>query len=432
MGWQCCYPINVKYMTTKFNSYEDLSSAAVDYLHKLGRSKASIRIYLWAWNRFKHFIGNQNINDYTYDAVFRYIQSSYGTCDLGALSNYQKDHLRQCWCLVQFAQNGDMPIYIYRKQKPQINSSFSPIINEYLDYKKSMRVSPITLKAHRWHLFQFSSYLHERGINSFSFVSPLELMHYATDIFPNEPAAKNQSLIVVRRFLNYLFDTGHIKRNLSLIVPKDNYRKQAKLPSVYTPDEIRLILNSIDRTTPLGKRNYAIILLAVRLGMRASDISDMKFSSIKWAANQISFIQMKTGREITLPLPVDVGESIIDYIKEARPISDNLHVFLSPRYPHKNIDSDGISHMVRAIVAKSGVNVGKRKVGPHAMRHSLATQMLNKGVSLPVISEVLGHSNIKTSMNYLRVDVESMRQCAAEVPIVPKTFYEQKGGAFYG
>ena len=166
--------------------------------------------------------------------------------------------------------------------------------------------------------------------------------------------------------------------------------------------------------------------------MRASDISDMKFCSIKWAANQISFIQMKTGREITLPLPFDVGESIIDYIKEARPISDNSYIFLSPRYPHKNIDSDGISHMVRTVVAKSGINVGKRKVGPHAMRHSLATQMLNKGVSLPVISEVLGHSNIKTSMNYLRIDVESMRQCAAEVPIVPKTFYEQKGGAFYG
>ena len=112
---------------------------------------------------------------------------------------------------------------------------------------------------------------------------------------------KNQSLIVVRRFLNYLFDNGYIKRNLSLIVPKDNYRKQAKLPSVYTPDEIQIILNSIDRTTSIGKRNYAIILLAVRLGMRASDISDMKFCSIKWGANQISFIQMKTGREITLP-----------------------------------------------------------------------------------------------------------------------------------
>jgi len=419
-------------MTKQFTSFEDLSSAAVDYLQKLGRSQASIRIYLWAWKRFNRFIGSQDINDYTYDAIHRYIQASYGTCDLDSLSHYQKDHLRHCWCLVQFAHNGDMPIYIYRKQESPINSSFRTIINEYLDYKRSMRVSPITLKAHRWHLLQFSNYLHNRGIKSFSFLSPLELMHYASDIFQNEPAAKNQSLIVVRRFLNYLFDNGYIKRNLSLIVPKDNYRKQAKLPSVYAPDEIQKILNSIDRATSIGKRNYAIILLAVRLGMRASDISDMKFSSIKWAANQISFIQMKTGREISLPLPFDVGESIIDYIKEARPISDNSHIFLSPRYPHKNIDSDGISHMVRTVVAKSGINVGKRKVGPHAMRHSLATQMLNKGVSLPVISEVLGHSNIKTSMNYLRIDVESMRQCAAEVPIVPKTFYEQKGGAFYG
>lgn len=120
-------------------------------------------------------------------------------------------------------------------------------------------------------------------------------MYYAAEIFPHESAAKNQSLIVVWRFLNYLYDKGYIKRNLSQVVPKDNYRHQAKFPSVYTKDEVRMILDLIDRSTSIGKRNYAIILLAVRLGMRASDISALEFEHLKWATNQVSFTQMKTG-----------------------------------------------------------------------------------------------------------------------------------------
>ena len=94
------------------------------------------------------------------------------------------------------------------------------------------------------------------------------------------PASKNQSLIVIRRFLVYCYDKGYIKRRLSEVVPKDNYRQQAKLPSVYTKDEVRTILDSIDRSTTIGKRNYAILILAVRLGMRASDISALEFNHL--------------------------------------------------------------------------------------------------------------------------------------------------------
>jgi integrase len=257
-------------------------------------------------------------------------------------------------------------------------------------------------------------------------------MYYASDIFPNEPAAKNATLIVVRRFLNYLYDKGHIRRNLSQVVPKDNYRHQTKLPSVYTKEEVRQILDSIDRSTSIGKRNYAIILLAVRLGMRASDISVLEFRHLNWAGNQVSFTQMKTGRAILLPLPPDVGESIINYLKNGRPASEERHIFLSPRYPHHPIDSQAISSMTQKIIASSGVKIGNRKSGPHAMRHSMANFMINEGTALPIIAEILGHASVQTSMNYLRIDITSMRQCATEVPLVPVSFYKQKGGALYG
>ncbi len=362
----------------------------------------------------------------------KYIKTTYGQSEISNLTHYQKDHLRHCLCLVLFYETGNIPIYINRKPQYEISNVFRPVIDEYLRYKKSMRVSEITLNAHRWHLYQFSDYLVSRDLQSISFLSPLELMHYASDSFKNEPAAKNQSLIIVRRFLNYLYDNNYIKRNLSQVVPKDNYRQQAKLPSVYTKEEIRTILDSIDRSTSTGKRNYAILLFAIRLGMRASDISSLEFSHLNWSKNQISFTQKKTDRAVQLPLPSDVGESIINYIKNNRPISDDKHIFLSPRHPHNPIDSQAISLLTRKIIASSGVKIGNRKSGPHALRHTMANFMINEGTTLPIIAEVLGHASVQTSMNYLRIDVESMRQCVMEVPLVPISFYEQKGGEFYG
>lgn len=419
-------------MNTTYKPFDGLTLAASRYLRNLGRSEESIRIYLWAWTRFQRYLDGNSIQEYSEAAVMKYIEATYGQSEVKNLTHYQKDHLRQCLCLVQFSKTGSIPIYIDRKPKYEIVDVFRPIVDEYLEYKRTMRVSEITLKAHRLHLYQFSKYLVSRDMYSIAFLSPLELMYYASEIYPNEPASKNANLIVIRRFLNYLYDKGYTKRNLSQVVPKDNYRQQAKIPSVYTKEEIQQILDSIDRSTTIGKRNYAVILLAARLGLRASDISALEFGHLKWAANQISFTQMKTGRDILLPLPSDVGESIINYLKTGRPVSEEKRIFLGPRYPHKPIDSEAISHQVNKIIVSSGVKVGNRKSGPHALRHSMANFMINEGTTLPVIAEVLGHASIQTSMNYLRIDVESMRQCATEVPLVLVSFYEQKGGEFYG
>lgn len=230
------------------------------------------------------------LHEYSELVALRYVKATFKCRKIENLTHYQKNHLRHCICLVQFVKTGTMPVYIDRKTKYSITDVFRPIVEEYLKFKKTMRVSSITLWAHRWHLYTFSDYLVSRGVESLSFLSPLELMHYAADTFPNEPASKNQSLIVVRRFLNYLYNKGHIKRNLSQVVPKDNYRQQAKLPSVYTKEEILQILASIDQSTSIGKRNYALILLVARLGMRASDICALEFSHLEWVTNQISFI----------------------------------------------------------------------------------------------------------------------------------------------
>lgn len=165
--------------------------------------------------------------------------------------------------------------------------------------------------------------------------------------------------------------------------------------------------------------------------MRASDISALEFSNIKWSENTISIVQKKTGKPLQLPLPTDVGESIIDYLQRGRPISPKKSVFLSPRYPHNPIEPSAISNLVWKTIISSGVDIGNRKKSSHTLRHSMANSMINEGITLPIISEVLGHASVQSTMCYLRINVESMRLCAYEVRPIPTSFYEQAGGRFY-
>src|SRR5690606_31405452 len=152
----------------------------------------------------------------------------------------------------------------------------------------------------------------------------------------------------------------------------------------YKIDEIQRMISTIDRSRPCGKRNYAITLLASRLGLRASDIAGLKFENLLWEQSLISFNQYKTGRLLQLPLLAEVGEAIIDYLKYARPVSDEPYVFLSGRSPVGRIYSTSVTGVVQRAFIASGVNIEHRHYGPHALRHSLASLLLEQSTVMPV------------------------------------------------
>ncbi|MBC8456628.1 MAG: tyrosine-type recombinase/integrase, partial [Deltaproteobacteria bacterium] len=153
--------------------------------------------------------------------------------------------------------------------------------------------------------------------------------------------------------------------------------------------------------------------------------------NIDWENSSITFSQFKTGKKIELPLLVDVGGAIIDYLKYGRKKSESPNIFLYTRAPFTAMTNAAVAGTLGRTVDASGVDTTGRKHGAHAMRHSLASRFLENKESIPVISEALGHQSTTTTMSYLRIDVESLRKCALNVPLVDTSFYEQKGGAFY-
>ena len=235
----------------------------------------------------------------------------------------------------------------------------------------------------------------------------------------------------IRRFLNYLYEEKYKERDLSVVFPIIKPHRGEKIPSFYTPEEINKIESVVERTSAIGKRNYAMLLLASRLGLRASDIRTLQFSNIDRDKNMICLEQYKTKRDIDLPLLLDVGEAIIDYIINARPKSELKTVFLTAIHPYRPITTSTFSTVVSNYIYQAGIDYKGRHHGVHCLRHSLATNMMQNGTTLPVISEILGHGSSQTTMIYLSVDVNNLLRCSLNVPPVESDFYNQKEGWLY-
>ena len=156
-----------------------------------------------------------------------------------------------------------------------------------------------------------------------------------------------------------------------------------------------------------------MILLVARLGLRVSDVIRLEFDNLKWEKNCIQLLQYKTNEPLILPLFEDVGQAIIDYVKNGRPTSDLKFVFITHKPPFQKFsDNNHLYSMFNKYLYKAGIEVTPEKNhGMHSLRHSLATELLRKEIPLPVISEILGHRSLETTMQYLRIDTEQLRCC---------------------
>ena len=213
--------------------------------------------------------------------------------------------------------------------------------------------------------------------------------------YSKEVAALHMS--IMRRFLNYLYETDVIRDNLSskLITIKINH-SPAHLPSTLTEEEITKILAAVDRESPMGKRDYALLMIASRFGLRSSDIRNLKSENIDWINHEIHITQVKTGEPLTLPLLDDVGWALIDYLKNARPVSDISEIFLRVVPP----DNVLIRYMRLA-----GIHYERlQHHGLHILRHSMATQMLKKEILITSIHSVMVHVSSDSSKRYTGLD----------------------------
>jgi site-specific recombinase XerD len=218
----------------------------------------------------------------------------------------------------------------------------------------------------------------------------------------------------LRSFFRFVRMRGDISTDLAAVVPSVASWRFATLPKWIPPEHVEHLLSSCDQSTITGQRNYTILLLLARLGLRSGEVVNMSLDDIDWEAGEIK-IGGKSRRQDRLPLPKDVGEALAMYLRHGRPRCSTRRVFIRMRAPLRGfVDSSAIYSMVRRAFDHAGIHPSQK--GPHILRHSLATNMLRKGASLGEIGEILRHRDLSTTQIYAKVDLEALRRIAQPWP----------------
>ena len=218
----------------------------------------------------------------------------------------------------------------------------------------------------------------------------------------------------LRSFLQYARYRGDIILDLAAAIPPVANWSMTSIPRAIPDDQVHALLASVDRSTALGRRDYAILLLLARLGLRSSEVAFLELDDIDWTAGSLS-VCAKGGRRVELPLPADVGEAIVAYLQHGRPHSRSRRIFLRHKAPVRGFLSQcALGSVVHHAIERAGIQAPTH--GAHQFRHALATRMLRGGASLIEIGELLGHRSPETTKIYTKIDVEALRALALPWP----------------
>jgi len=275
---------------------------------------------------------------------------------------------------------------------------------QYLVEDKGLSYSAITSYVHRIHQFLLAVFrskplnfasLYTKDITEF-------VRKYATKYSPKSSALMVSSL---RSFFRFLLLRGEISVDLAACVPTVANRKHTHIPQYLTSQELEQLLTHSAGQTALQLRNYAILLLLSRLGFRACEVVKLTLDDLDWEHGEI--IVRGKGKETRFPLPVDVGQALVAYLKYGRPSCPTRRFFISSKAPRKPLTTVAVSTIVHTRLQKAGLNTPKK--GAHLLRHTLATECLRKGASLSEIGQILRHEHIDTTAIYAKVDFERLR-----------------------
>lgn len=400
----------------KTNRLQQLMDGTRDALAKANASGYFQKLFKTVSRQFIIYAGEHDIDSFNIDVGLQFLEDHYSMSQKIAEKKWCSMYLRCINAISEYQMTGAVDMYLTAVRTEYIfPESFKESAESYLAYREKIGIIPKSIQISRLYLFRFFSFLETKGIRSIDGITIPVVLDFLKSLSAFEKPTINTTMRAVRLYLKYCYENGFIQDNLFPKLPNPHYNRNSRLPSTYTAQEVRDTLSAIDMGNPCGVRDYAIILLLARLGLRSSDVANLRFSNIDWENDMIRLTQVKTGNPLELPLLSDVGEAIINYLKNARPKSDSDHVFIRIKPPYTEFNPGAVGALVHERLVKAGIHLEGRKSGSHALRHSLAKRLLEHEIPLPVISEILGHTNTETTMTYLRVDINELKKCALEV-----------------
>ncbi len=392
----------------------DLINTVQELITTRPYSESYIKDLGYDFARFVRYCDQNDIIFYTPEIGDKYLHDVCGI-EIGVKSTRCTTAQRVVNMLTEYHRLG---VIVPRKTNGRsFPEKFSSDANDYMTRLKKDFKSEQTQLRMKTILLKFTEYLDQHGFTSMASVSADDVNTYYTRCLQNYGRKYVQDNVNgVKRFIHYLYLENRIPEDISLRIMDIHCSSVPKhIPDTFTDEEIDQIISVVDRDNSVGKRDYAILLVAARLGLRQSDIRKLKFENINWEDSEIHLVQQKTNVPLTLPLPRDVGWAIIDYLKNGRPKCDTPEIFVRDVGPYTVLTN--YDWLLSKYMRKAGISMKNRyHHGFHTFRHSLATKMLKAGVPLTDIQEALGHVLINTTKVYTGVDLDQLAECSMEVP----------------
>lgn len=391
-------------------------------LLRLGYTEGSMKFYRNRWTKIIQFAEGRDETFYSEQLGIDYVEHHYQIFEKDfdkTLSQKDTQELRIIRMIGDFQLHHTV-LRRYYKHKELLTDPYYIGISkafkrdcEYKDYSK------VTVNHYVKQSERFMDYLVSQGVRDCRDIELPVINRYIRTLAGYTYRTVEQNICSIRSFLRYLHEQNILQIDLASKTPMIQARKQTRIPSVWTKEELEALIGAIDRGNPKGKRDYAIILLACILGLRVSDIKTLTLGCFDWEAKKLTFIQSKTRNPVILPIPSEVGWAVIDYLKYGRPKVDSSVLFIrhvAPFLPFS--ENDHLHQIIRGYMRIAHLPTLKKHRGMHSLRHTAASRMLEQHTPLAVISDILGHTDSDATAIYLKVDINKLKECCLQTPEV--------------
>ena len=384
-------------------------------LVRLGYKDSTMVWYRGCWRRLQEHFAARGVGEFSLDVAMAWVDEAcgfFGKEQSGALKPNDIYLFRVAQMLGEYAVHGAV-LRRYNRSVSKLDGAGGEAVARFQASLRAADRAVSTVRTYGTVAGEFVAFTGTRG--GLASCDAATIGAFVATLAGYQAKTAEQKLGALRSFLRFASADGLVDAACLVAVPAARSSKQARIPSVWDPGEVARIVEAIDRGNPCGKRDYAIILLITRLGLRGVDVRRLEFADFDWPGNRLLVTQAKTGRRVQLPLLKEVGWAVIDYIRHGRPC-DCPQVFvrhLAPIGPFSDQDHLHQILVKHARVAHVPVS-DKRRHGMHSLRHSLATRLMENGTPVEQIADILGHQSVQSTGVYLKSSLGLLARCALD------------------
>jgi site-specific recombinase XerD len=386
-------------------------------LVRLGYKPSTMVWYRGCWGRLERFFASRGVQEFSLDVAMTWVDEACGGFfakeQAGTLKPTDVYLFRVAQMLDDFAVHGAV-LRRYSRTVGKLAPGQADVLARFQTWLQASDCAASTVRAYGTVAGEFLAFTGRRG--DLASLDAKIIGAFVATLAGYQAKTVEHKLCAVRSFLRFAGSDGLVDGAVLAVVPAAKSTRQARIPSVWGRAEVTKILEAVDRANPCGKRDYAIILLITRLGLRGVDVKGLRFSDLDWPGNRLSLVQAKTGHRVQLPLLKDVGWAVIDYIRSGRPRCDCPEVFVRHTAPIGPFSDQDHLHQILVKHARvAHVALGeKRRHGMHSLRHTLATRLLEDGTPIEQIADILGHQSVRSTGVYLKSSLSLLAKCALD------------------